>query len=687
MRRAAVLLLSVTSLTLLGPFPARGQPSPTPSSTSAAVPGVVLTLLGESAWNGPGRQLTFTVRATNGGTASVGHLSVVLTIGSPTRSRSLYEESLTSDPTPAVFTLAYPQRGALASGASRTFHVAQPLDIPTIGGESALYPLRIDLRSADQVLATIRSPMVFLAEPPQVPLNVSWTFVLSDPLQFGPDNVLGPGPVEADIAPGGLLDREIRALDGKHAVAADLAVSPVLVGELRRMASGYRRRAADGTVTTVAAGTAGAQDAVRLLAALTRVAARPSVEVIALPFGDAPIPATVHAGFRNLSTLLSRGRTDVQTALGAAPARELFRPPGSQLDAASLPQLVGRGITTLLVDAGFVPTPTGLPFSPPSLARLTGGGRAATAVLPDQGAMTIATAYADDPVLAAHAVLGEMAARYFELPHAAGRGAALLFPERPTEPLGIFASLSTLLSSSPWLSPVNVTGFLTRVPLQEGGEPVPTSAVPNRSYPSFDATFLSSLSAARSSLSVFRDTVVGADAFKDGLNQDLLAAQSGTFVREPETGSAYIGAVTGAISRTYRAVQANGSTITLTSQHGVVPLTVRNDSPYALRVQVVLSADARLSIGDGGRKVVTLAARQSLPLQFSVSAKSTGRLYALVRILTLGGQVILPPPGAEPPQIIVRSTAYNRVALAITIGAALFLALWWGRRFLPRRTS
>ena len=35
--------------------------------------------------------------------------------------------------------------------------------------------------------------------------------------------------------------------------------------------------------------------------------------------------------------------------------------------------------------------------------------------------------------------------------------------------------------------------------------------------------------------------------------------------------------------------------------------------------------------------------------------------------------------------MVIRSTAYNRVALIFTIGAALFLLLWWGRRFLPRR--
>jgi hypothetical protein len=37
--------------------------------------------------------------------------------------------------------------------------------------------------------------------------------------------------------------------------------------------------------------------------------------------------------------------------------------------------------------------------------------------------------------------------------------------------------------------------------------------------------------------------------------------------------------------------------------------------------------------------------------------------------------------------IAVRSTAYNRIALLITIGAGLVLVAVWARRFLPSRTA
>ena len=34
-------------------------------------------------------------------------------------------------------------------------------------------------------------------------------------------------------------------------------------------------------------------------------------------------------------------------------------------------------------------------------------------------------------------------------------------------------------------------------------------------------------------------------------------------------------------------------------------------------------------------------------------------------------------------RLVVRSTAYNRIALVLTIGAALFLLALWARRALP----
>jgi hypothetical protein len=71
-------------------------------------------------------------------------------------------------------------------------------------------------------------------------------------------------------------------------------------------------------------------------------------------------------------------------------------------------------------------------------------------------------------------------------------------------------------------------------------------------------------------------------------------------------------------------------------------------------------------------------------LLVGVRSLANGRIPIRVRLLT---------PGRFSPEVIaerglvVRSTAYNRLALFVTIGAALFLVAWWGRRFLPRRRT
>ncbi|HXY73023.1 MAG TPA: hypothetical protein VEM41_10795, partial [Actinomycetota bacterium] len=90
---------------------------------------------------------------------------------------------------------------------------------------------------------------------------------------------------------------------------------------------------------------------------------------------------------------------------------------------------------------------------------------------------------------------------------------------------------------------------------------------------------------------------------------------------------------------------------------------------------------SQLTFPHGNRRTITIAAHGSQFLSFAVQTKTTGRFPVSVQIFTRAGRQI-----AET-QMIVRSTAYNLVALVVTLGAALFLLAWWGRRFLPRRMS
>ncbi|HYT30200.1 MAG TPA: DUF6049 family protein, partial [Actinomycetota bacterium] len=449
---------------------------------------------------------------------------------------------------------------------------------------------------------------------------------------------------------------------------------------LSKMAKGFRSAEAGGAPVSVHPGTGAAADAARVLAEIARVAGRPAVNLEALPFGDAQIPAILRAGQgKYLSNLLFRGRADVQAALGVAPSTEVVRPTDSELDGPSLIQLVARGTRVVLVDPGFLPSPAqgGLTFSPPSVVRLTSGTRSAEAVIPDAGVAALAAGYPGDPQLAAHAALGELAATWLEFPGTPGRGAAMLFPEGPRYPAALAGIMANLVGASPWLHPVHASDLAAAI------TPQAAARVPARTYPRFDPAYIDRLRAARRSLNEFDHAVVGAEALKAALGDDLLGCLGGTFVADPAAGDRYIGAVVTAVRQTFSklTLPASGTTVTLTSQRATLPLTIVNASAYPIHARVVLTADRRLVFGSGGTREVTIPPK-GLTIQFGVSARTTGRFPMRVLVQTPGGEATIVQT-----QIVVRSTAYNRVALLLTIGAALFLAVWWGRRFLPRRTS
>jgi hypothetical protein len=134
----------------------------------------------------------------------------------------------------------------------------------------------------------------------------------------------------------------------------------------------------------------------------------------------------------------------------------------------------------------------------------------------------------------------------------------------------------------------------------------------------------------------------------------------------------------------YESITLAGSNpVTLTSRNGILPITVDNGAGFPVRVVVRFVADRRLEFVNGPTQKVLLPA-SSRTLTFRVRAQTTGRFPIKIELLTPSPASGSAPDTIAETDVIVRSTAYNRVALIVTIGAALFLAIWWGRRFLPR---
>ena len=121
---------------------------------------------------------------------------------------------------------------------------------------------------------------------------------------------------------------------------------------------------------------------------------------------------------------------------------------------------------------------------------------------------------------------------------------------------------------------------------------------------------------------------------------------------------------------------ANGA-YSLASRDSPLPLTVRNDLPFAVSVQVDMSTPSTRSIRIEDIGVQTLAPGQRTTLEVPTEVRQNGRYAVSAALRTPGGAAL-----GESVRLQVRSTAYGTISLLITFGAAGLLGLLFLRRLV-----
>lgn len=681
MRRLVALLPAAVLLVAVAPASAQ-SPSP-PDEPEPSV--VRLQLVEQTTWNGPDRStVDLRVRATNEGDAPLGRITIGVTLFGRLISRTAYEASLLADPVPAVVVKAdtFARQGPLEPGASRVFEIAFPVDAPGIDPTSSgVYPLKVDLRSDGVPVAEIRTSVVYLVRNPELPLALSWTFVLHHPIAFRPDGVFTSTSLEEELASGGQIGGLSRAL-AEHASTSsepvDVAVSPVLLQQLLRMRDGYVVEV-DGERREVPAAGPGASAAAAALEELRLAASSPAVSMSAMPFAAPQIPSLISGGLaRDLDVQLERGHELVASTLETTPDSSIARPPGGALDDGSLQALGSHEppVRVLALDAGAIVEPEDpLGFAPPPVAALRGPGDL-VGVVPNPAVSEIlfSPLSSADPVLGAHAVLGELAAIWQEQPGVA-RGIAMLLPESLDLPGAFYRTLMKGVADAPWLRPIAVRDLVTDFPPGDPFELI--SPVPG----SFSATYVGELKQTRRLIDVYRSILVEDSDEPDRLDTQLLLAESGDFLTDPSSGFAFVADAGRHVNDAFAAITADaGAVVTLTSRSGAtMPVFVTNEAEEAVHVSVAL--ESQYLVRSPLSEDVVLAPGDAQTLTFELDLKTTGRFPVRIVIAAPGGR----PIGQS--SVIVRSTAYSRIALIITIAAGLVLVLVWARRSLPRRTT
>ena len=655
----------------------------------AQEPAVALTLVSQTPTttrNEPNLQIV--IRATNLGDEPIGDLAVGFSIGPRVISRVLYERFLTEGPgITSLFEIAEPNADTLEAGQERIFRFR--LDMTQVdeiasSPDSAVYPAQIDLRSQDLPISALNTPLIHLVQQPDHPLLLSWWTEVAAPIAFGPDGRLDDVSLEASVAEDGALGLQAAALDRMGEDRAlrstvDLVIEPVLLDQLARMADGYER--ADGS--TVATGDPPAGNAQAVLRMLREIAQRRAVQVSAQPFSAPLLPAMISAGLdEDLARQRSLGASLVEDLLGRSPTTSVARPPAGALDDAALDDLAAQGIAAVLANADAVErTPQLNDFAPlPSAAIDTSTGATMQLVLPDPGVQTLLAdpALTADPVRAAQAVLGEIAAIWREQPAPAPqadggetvRGVAVALPA--SLPPAIWEPLTRRLASATFLQPEHAQDFVATVN--------PTDDAVELATPSTAellADYVDDLHDEQRDVQAFRSMLIEPSPAPDRLDRDLMIAEAGEFVGDSVEGRRWIdqvNAYTDGIFR--RALPVGPQSFTLTSDEGRVPLRMGDPGDTPLKVQIQLRS-SRFDFPGGNEQTVTLTEPDQVVV-FDVRAKAAGAQTIKVRTRAPSGRAL------DETNLTVRATTVNSIAVIITGAAALMLVALWSRRYIRR---
>ena len=557
-------------------------------------------------------------------------------------------------------------------------------------GEDALgvYPLVIRLQRSDETIQTIRTAVVVVSSQVAQPLRAALVAPVDAAPAVLPDGLLRPGDLRQELAPRGRLRALLSDLGERPDLPMTFAVDARMLDDAADFADGYRARTDSGTAD-VDADSSLARAAQAFLGELRTVLAQQHVETVALPYGPADLSALVRGGMGSeAARLVSEGRARVEGHTQARPAPGVLIPAGG-ISAQALTEAVNAGIDTVVLpseslDASAEPSSA----SPAPARRLrTSAGTTVTAAVPDPWLGEL-LADADaleglDPPVAVQRLIAETAAVYFERPFAEQpRGLLLLPPLHWSPPDGFAAGLAGSLKAAPWLRAVTLSQLLREVEPTE-------RALARVSYPTearereLPSAYVQQLRDARRALGSLAG-VLAEDATTPGLyDRMLLTAASVWYRDDPADGMDLMRAVLGAVTDLYGSVRVPDSpTVLLSGIDGQIPVTVENRSTIPLRLAIQLESQ-RFEFENGPSRTVVVAPESTQTLAFRARDRSPGRTSPIrVVVADADGQLQL----AEG-TVVVRSTAVSAVALAVVIGAGLFLLIWWLRTFRKRRAA
>jgi murein biosynthesis integral membrane protein MurJ len=663
-----------------------------PARAGQQQPAVLSAALQEiSPWLEPGSPLRWRLVVANQGPQPLEDLSVRTFVGAPVRFRSQLQALIDQPGAAGLGTWldTFEMPGVVPAG-RRAGVTSLPIPFPGRGNglPGAVLPVNLQVRartSAGQVTTTVSTFVVYVSEQVRNRLHAALLVPLHDRSHRDSRGDFVDSNLAVQLAATAPLGAMTEELARPDAARVTMMVDALLTEEADAMGGAFTVRTPAGE-KKFAAGSLQSRTSQQFMANL-RLAIRQH-RPGTLAYADADLPALARSGLESeaLAAILA-GRQAIQAQTGVEPDSRLAWPVSGAIDAATLRPLARTSAETVVLDASRLSRPATDDATSNATVNLSAGaGQPRRALVPDQA---LAAALSDrratvNPAQWAQRVLAETAVIWLERPggdRPLPRG-ILLAPQQHTwrPPPDFFRALARGLARAPWLQLEHAADLASRVP--QGPDTAARQLMPvtrAEEAQGLPPDFLRGVAGARSRLVSFQ-RVVGTDYRPIGVyDRNLLIAESSDWRGSARQGRrrSFAKSVENGIQAFYRQVNVEKTRFTLTARQGPIPIRVTNASDQRLTLAIRVSSP-KVDVPVAAQSF-TVEPKRGITQTVQVSTRTTGTFPIRVDVLTPDGTFTV--ASAE---MVLVSTAFSRVALALTGGTAGFLLLWWSRR-LGRR--
>ena len=727
-----------TAAVAVGPTAATGPTGGASTGASAESMAITLETLSPKVVR-PGDTLVVSGTVTNTTAATLTDMTLQLR-ASTHRITTRYELAHDFDPATKVGALVpatWQRLGAIQPGEQIYWTVSLPanaLYLPRSAAQFGAYPLAIEVTGvAGSNTTTARLPTALMWMPNDAqfqPTKVAWLWPLTDGVHRGLGDVFLDDSLATDLAPHGRVGALLRiATDA--GIPLTYVVDPALFDDAATMAksvapaggarpsgptgpsdlskagpqatqptgpAGEPTASASPSAATTPAASApyrvrdktgtvagkGAKVAADWLSELHSAVRAPGAALIGLPYGDADLVALDRVGLeKEIATARSTGHAVLAGGLAQPTLPDVVWPLDNTINERTLDDLIAsQADAVVLSDDNLAPrnpnavgTPRADIQTPSGTVRAVLTDGVIDALVADPAGVRGGPRAAEQQFLAQTMLVTEQRP---------GAGSSLVLA--PPRHVDASTPLATMLADTgqvPWLEPVGLEAVLAEPADDIARQPLRYSQ--HARDAELAETALSVIPGLRNDLANF-SAVLGTNTGEPFLKSAALAilrAESSRWRTDPGGSLAITGAVRKQLTaHTDQVYVSNPRLITMTSQKQKIPLTVVNELPEPVTVQLRLRAvnAARLTVtpiepftvnGNGSRHEVLI----------EVAATTSGRFQVEAQLMTPEST---PRPFSEPVSFELNSTAYGAVALAIAAGAAGLLVLVSALRIFRR---